>query len=365
MVLRHSLIDAHGALRHDMSMTRTRFAMFFAICLLLPAWPVRSEVAQALGPTPGEIFLAHCAGRGREAAEAGQMTVVGEDGFLFLGAELRHIGKAVFWGKEAARASEATQPDAVDPLPVLIDFHENLKAEGVRLIFVPVPPKAVIYPDALVPGSPYDERFDVFHQAFYRHLRAAGVEVLDLTDAFLAARQEEGDPLYCRQDTHWSGRGLRIAAAAIAEAIGDADWRDTESFESSETTVEITGDLWSALGDDALPRETITLRTVPTENDPESPVLLLGDSHTLVFHSGGDMHARDAGLPGNLAKELGRSVETIGVRGSGSTSARLTLFRRAARDADYWGRKQVVVYCMTARDFTESIDGWRKLPIKP
>lgn len=333
--------------------------------LVLPSVAVLGESPAGTGPTPAEIFLAHCHGRGRLAAEAGQMAYVGENGFLFLGAELRHIGKAKFWGSEAVRASEASQADAADPFPVLVDFHRKLEAEGVRLILVPMPPKAVIYPDALVPESPYDERFDLFHQMFYRELRAAGVEVLDLTDAFLAARQEEGEPLYCLQDTHWSGRGLRMAAAAIAEAIGEADWRNTESFESSETTVEIAGDLWSSLADPALPRESVALRVVNAGTDTESPVLLLGDSHTLVFHSGSDMHARDAGLPGNLAMELGRSVELIGVRGSGSTSARLTLYRRAARDAEYWDRKQVVVYCLTARDFTESIDGWRELPIKP
>ena len=333
--------------------------------LVLPSVAVLGESPGSTGPTPAEIFLAHSHGRGAQAAEAGQMAYVGENGFLFLGAELRHIGKAKFWGSEAVRASETSLADAADPFPVLVDFHQKLEAEGVRLIFVPVPPKAVIYPDVLVPDSPHDERFDLFHQMFYRDLRAAGVEVLDLTDAFLAARQEEGEPLYCRQDTHWSGRGLRIATAAIAEAIGDADWRNSENFESSEMTVELSGDLWASLQDDAIEKEQVTLRGVNAVVDPESPVLLLGDSHTLVFHSGGDMHARDAGLPGNLAMALGRNVDLIGVRGSGSTSARLTLYRRAARDAEFWDRKQVVVYCMTARDFTESIDGWRELPIKP
>lgn len=311
-----------------------------------------------------DVFFAHCHGRGAQAAASGAMTVVGEDGFLFLGSELRHIGKGVFWGEEAARASAATRPDSVDPLPALVDFNNQLKAEGVRLLFVPVPPKAIIYPDALVPGTPTGERIDHFLRAFYQKLQEAGVEVLDLTDAFLAARREEGDPIYCRQDTHWSGRGLRIAAAAIAEAIGPADWRGADTFDTSDLSLEIRGDLWTALADESIPKETVTLRTVNAVNDPASPVLLLGDSHTLVFHAGDDMHAKDAGLPGNLAAELGRNVELIGVRGSGSTSARLTLYRKAAADPDYWSRKKVVVYCMTARDLTESTDGWKQLPIK-
>ena len=37
------------------------------------------------------------------------------------------------------------------------------------------------------------------------------------------------------------------------------------------------------------------------EPDRTSPVLVLGDSHVLVFHDGGDMHAAGAGLPDQLA----------------------------------------------------------------
>ena len=91
--------------------------------------------------------------------------------------------------------------------------------------------------------------------------------------------------------------------------------------------------------------------------DKASPVLLLGDSHTLVFHAGADMHGTGAGLADQLAAELGIAVDVIGVRGSGATPARVNLMRRAKADPAYLAGKKVVIWCFAARDFTEST-GW-------
>jgi len=67
--------------------------------------------------------------------------------------------------------------------------------------------------------------------------------------------------------------------------------------------LEITGDLQGMLGTPGT--EKLSLRFVGTEASsgatpvlPErtSPIVLLGDSHTLVFQAGSDMHASGAGL---------------------------------------------------------------------
>ena len=76
------------------------------------------------------------------------------------------------------------------------------------------------------------------------------------------------------------------------------------------------------------------------------------------------MLARGAGLPDQLALELGFPVDLVAVRGSGATPARINLLRRAQKDPNYWAGKKWVVWCFAAREFTES-DGWRKVPIKP
>jgi alginate O-acetyltransferase complex protein AlgJ len=90
--------------------------------------------------------------------------------------------------------------------------------------------------------------------------------------------------------------------------------------------------------------------------------LLLGDSHCLVFHAGGDMLATGAGLADQLAFELGMPVDLIGVRGSGATPARMNLMRKIKSDEKYLAGKKLIVWCFAAREFTES-QGWRKVPV--
>jgi alginate O-acetyltransferase complex protein AlgJ len=55
----------------------------------------------------------------------------------------------------------------------------------------------------------------------------------------------------------------------------------------------------------------------------------------------------------------------VGVRGSGATPARINLYRRSQSDPLYWDTKKLVVWCFTAREFTEcGPTGWRILPVK-
>lgn len=321
------------------------------ICFVLVAVATNSHAERS--------FFDRCHELAEAASEGATQVVEGRDGWLFFAPELRHLGAGPFWGEAAAAASRAKRDDAKDPLPAIKDFHASLQALGVKLILVPVPPKAVARADKLIEGIV--GRTDIQHQAFYTLLRDEGITVLDLAEAL-----SEADNAYCRQDTHWSGQGCIIAAEQIAELARPLlEGVATNSFAASTREIEITGDLWQMKKDPALPKETIELRVVERATpDPASPVILLGDSHTLVFHAGGDMHASGAGLADQLAVELGLPVDLIGVRGSGATPARLNLFRRAQANPDYWTGKKVVIWVFAAREFTES-DGWRVLPIAP
>ncbi len=329
-------------------------------------------------PPDAEVLFNEWASLARSAEQQNAVVVEGRDGWLFFGPELRHLGVGTFWGARAADVSKARRPDWADPLPAVLDFHEQLTAAGVELLIIPVPPKAVIYPDRLsstVRLTDPPPRLDVHHQAFYQLLRDGGINVLDLAPTFLSGRQHPQGPLYCLQDTHWSGAGTVLAAEQIAVRVRSMSWFETvpkESFQQEWKSVEIAGDLWSALNEPLPDKEHLSLRFVgtgtegvllPVESDPSSPVILLGDSHTLVFHTGNDMHAQGAGLADQLALELGFAVNLVGVRGSGSTAARINLLRRAQATPDYWADKRLVVWCFSARELTES-DGWRNVPIQ-
>ncbi len=350
-------------------------AVMNAACIAALLSALSCAVALA---SPGSA-LDSLARRAREAAAVGGTVVRGADGWLFFAPELRGLSVGEFWGPHAAAVSRAVDPEYADPAPAILDFHTQLDAAGIELIFVPVPAKAAIYAEAIAPdwvnvtaqvGSLY-QRIDGRQARFYDLLREQGVRVIDLAPAFLAHRTESQDLLYCRQDTHWSGAGARVAAAEIAKIVRAQAWVadvTTYGFGVERVDAAITGDLWAQLGDDTLLRETVRLHTVTAEPGApaawasnewrESPVLLLGDSHCLVFHAGGDMHARGAGLADHLAKELGFPPDVVGVRGSGATPSRLALLRRR----DNLAGKRVVIWCLSVREFTES-QGWRKVPV--
>ena len=313
-------------------------------------------------PALSEIF-SEWAALAQAAEEQGSIVVEGTEGWLFFAPELRHLAVEKFWGEAAADVSKARRPEWADPLPAILDFHKQLLELGVELVLVPVPPKAIVYPDQLPSAAEPSPRLDIHHQAFYEILREKGIKVLDLTPLFISNREHPKGYMYCQQDTHWSGSATVLAAEEIANSVR-TKLEDVPkiTFQSEWKTVEITGDLWTALNDPSRAKEKLPLRFVGSEPDPSSPVILLGDSHTLVFHAGGDMHAEGAGLADQLALELGFTVDLVGVRGSGATAARINLLRRAQATPEYWTNKKMVIWVFAAREFTES-DGWRQVPI--
>lgn len=296
----------------------------------------------------------------------------GEEGWLFFAGELRLLSLGRFWGEEAGRVSRARNPELANPLPAILDFQHQLKARGIHLVVVPVPPKAAIYPEKTVPGFDLasSDPAPVLRQ-FYGELRAAGVDVLDLSPVLIQNRGHSRGPVFCKTDSHWSGIGCVLAAQAIAEhARGKlAAPAARKEYVSDWNEVQINGDLAGLLARDARKPgpEKISVQSVSekgtgavVEPDPNSPVLLLGDSHTLVYH---DFLAERAGLLDQLALELGFAPDLIGTRGSGATPVRITLYRRSLRDPGYLAKKKVVVWCFAAREFTEATEGWAKAPV--
>lgn len=298
--------------------------------------------------------------------------VAGQDGWLFFTAELRLFFVGRFWGTDAAGVSRAHKRELADPLPAIVDFHQQLKARGIDLLVVPVPPKALIYPDkAFLPAV----AGNVPHilKPFYDELRVAGVDVLDLTPLFVKNRETEHGPVFCKTDTHWSGIGCVLAAQAIAEKVRGKIQKPATAKEyvAEWKEAEREGDLANLVARDGhkSPPEKIAVQSVSekgigaaVQDDPNSPLLLLGDSHTLIYHDADFLPVR-AGLVDQLALQLGFAPDLIGTSGSGATPVRINLYRRSVKDAGYLAKKKVVVWCFAAREFTEATEGWAKVPV--
>jgi alginate O-acetyltransferase complex protein AlgJ len=341
------------------------------LCLAVGAMAAGSCRAE----DPVTIFRTELKTLTEAAAREQRGTITGREGWRYLPAELRSLSVGPFWGEAAAAVSRATKPDQQDPLPAIVDFNNQLAANGIELIVMPVPAKAVIYPEfisaktaALKPSADPQTRLDPDHLRFFEELRKQGVTVLDLVPAFVPARNT-GAKLYCQTDTHWAPAGIRIAAQAIAGIVKERPWfravgQQPLAVKSEELTLH--GDLLEPTDSKDQPVEKLNLTRVvdkqtqePPADSPDCPLLLLGDSHVLFLHRGGEMQATGAGLADQLAGELGFAVDVIGVMGSGATPARINFYRldETAKKA-----KKMVVWCFTEREFTEST-GWRKFAV--
>ena len=325
------------------------------------ASPVRAEDA-------GEKFRAGLAAKVQALEKNNAAALAGVGGWLFVTAELRMMAAGKFWGADAAKVSRSPKPENADPLPAILDFNQQLKDRGVVLIVVPVPPKAELYPEAVASDLPpaFGDPAPALAE-FYAELRRQGVDVVDLAPEFGLGKKTKPPLMYCETDTHWSGIGCVAAAKAIAKEISARLSLPTDpsaAFPYDWKEVAIDGDLGGMLeaGAKKPGAEKISVRELRTAiaPAPTRPVLLLGDSHALVFH---DFLAERAGLLDQLAVELGTVPDRIAVRGSGATAVRIDLYRRSVREPGYLAKKKVVVWCFTAREFTEAAQGWQKVPV--
>jgi alginate O-acetyltransferase complex protein AlgJ len=341
-----------------------RFSGFGAVLFLV----VLSAAATELALTDAQQqFRAEVSARIAELEKKNASVFAGPDGWLFLASELRFLAAAKFWSEGVKNANRGKP---ADPLPAILDFHRQLKERGIELVLMPVPPKAAIYPDKFSAAAAVTIASAPYLRAFYDELRANGIGVLDLTPVFIANREHARGPVFCKTDSHWSGVGCMLAAQAVAEQIkAKLPQQARREYANDWKDVAITGDLAALLPADATKPapEKIALRMIAekagggaVKADPNSPLLVMGDSHTLVFN---EFLAQRAGLIDQLAAELGFAPDLIGTRGSGATAVRISLYRKARSDAGYLAKKKVIVWCFAAREFTESDQGWVPQPV--
>lgn len=294
-------------------------------------------------------------------------SVVGADKeWLFLKTELAHLGTGAFWEKDWAEISEA----GADPVPMFVALNDKLKALGVEFIFAPVPAKAAIYPEKMIAGAKAE---DVVATApFLKQLSDAGIKVIDIEPVLRAARADEAAPSYCMTDAHPAPSTFQLIAEKVAEELKGEDWIAPAAaasglkFEVAEPAmIEIKGDL---IPDDKVsswPAEKIAISKVSAggkvvrPEEESSPVIVLGDSHSMYFSQGGEMRASGAGVVDHLQAKLGFPVYLAAQMGSSSQAQ-----RQIYKDAEFWKGKKVLVWVSSAREFTQERK-WLKLPRLP
>lgn len=323
----------------------------FALSLVITA-----AIANAADPLATEL-----ASRAAVSAQA----LRGQADWFFVTKELAHYGSPAGW----ATAVPAT-PKASSPLDVIAACRDNLASAGIELVLVPVPGKVVLHAHQLLPPVAVPQgRLDSAERAFYDALEQRGVTVVDLTPIFAHLKDEP----FCHQDSHYSPAGQQAAAAAVATLIKGRPWYAAQPKLKTSTfsaTVAVTGDLAQLAGEPLPAKEQLVVRQVKIGEvfaDDEtlaaqrraSPIVLMGDSHCLVYGSGGDLLADHAAFGSQLTAETGLPVDVVANRGSGLNAPRIELIRRKDRLAG----KTIVVWLFTARLFTQTTESWKVLDL--
>ncbi len=300
--------------------------------------------------------------------DAGEKALIGHDGWLFY-----RLGVTYF----SERPHAGNQPGSqTSPLNAILEFRDQLKERNIRLLVVPTPNKVSIYPDKLTDrGKSTQVALCQQTRELLEELQAADVEVVDLFQLFAEKKTEcpgEGiRHLYLAQDTHWSPTGLLLAARAVGQRLLSQGWINsgTDLYESRQIQVERVGDVVRMLQIPQLERRVAAERMTCSqivlrrngalyEDDPNSAVLVLGDSFLRVYESddpGG------AGFIAHLAQALQQPLTSIVNDGGASTLVRQELYRRP----ELLATKKVVVWQFVERDIRYGTEGWQVVPLPP
>ena len=263
-------------------------------------------------------------------------------------------------------ADKITKQDSLhNPLPRLLELKKYLDSLNVQLLVVPVPVKEEIYGERLVNGTAADLCVNPAGREFTREMLVAGLDVLDLYPALMAAKSGDEPPHYSyqRYDTHWALPGMLAAMELLASRVTQYSWyaesgAQPGSLNMQETQTLREGDLVAHLPDaekskypaDTLPVMKIFKGTEAYKGGKNSPILLMGDSFTGVFES----VDQKSGGPGSLlAYATGLDVQVLTSWGGGPG-----VYHRMMKMKKDMQSKRLVIYMMTARDFWQSPMEW-------
>ena len=300
--------------------------------------------------------------------------LIGRDGWLFYRPEIQALtGYGPIQPEPHSVSRDPALLDWEAPLEPIRQFAAQLRERGVALWLVPAPMKPAIYPEMLsgaVTGAPVRHRDAA---AFFASLTEAGIRVMDPAAVLFAAKAGDASegPVYLKDDTHWSTRGMLVTTGFLASQIRQLPAL-TECFDPAPRpwTMTLTasapgnGDLVEKLGLRyperwSPPRmETLAVVSPPagivSQVDRGSPMVVLGDSFVNIFDDPGLGFPRtdgrapsQAGFAWQLAHQLGMPLDVHAVNGEGASGVRRWL---AQRGESVVRSKKLVLWVIAERD---------------
>lgn len=313
------------------------------------------------------------------AREGNQKAVLGRSGYMFYKPGITYLASPGFMQAETIAHRERAAHDAgdvlvADPRPAIFAFQDALRERGIKLVLFPVPDKAMLQPrelhgrverDAPTP-TPRSRDWSLL----VGELTRRGVLVFDPTPERIAPGDE---PRYLIQDTHWTPKFMQSVAVELAAFVKSHASLPPPvagvAYTRRPTRVSRVGDIVDMLkvteGQTAfLPQEVEVQQVLDAAGEAFQPsadaeVLLLGDSFSNIFTEEFMGWGSAAGLPAQLAVELGRPLDVIAQNDSGAFATRTALALELERNSSRLDGKKVVIWEFASREL--AVGNWKHI----
>ncbi len=338
--------------------------------------------------------------------DAGDQALLGRNGWFFYRPAVQCLVEPVRSVPVRAYPKVPREIATNDLFAAVISFRDELAKRGIKLLVMPAPNKSSIYPEMLtiradgtcstpaLGGEPAPEpsrgRLGYINpttREVLTRLKEAGVETVDLFDIYasggsahvpvsggeanpqFAIRNPQSVTYYLAQDSHWSPEGMRLAADVVARRLLDSGWVEKGSikYETKPISIKRYGDVLRMIRVPQVERlyapEQINCTQVintetgkPYVDDPNSPVLVLGDSFLRIYERD---EPGSGGFIAHLAYNLGFGLTSLVNDGGASTLVRQQLARKPA----LLKGKKVVVWEFVERDIRFGTEGWQVIAL--
>ncbi|MCY2968545.1 MAG: hypothetical protein NT069_33795 [Planctomycetota bacterium] len=301
--------------------------------------------------------------------------IPGRGDWLYFDRDLAHLtGPAVLDSTRLDHRRLAEPGIEPDPLPAIIDLHQQLRRRGIRLIVVPVPSKGTIdrhplYANQEIAVLPENGSF----REILARLAAADVETVDVASLLDTDDRKTFVPRFLATDSHWNPSAVDLVARHLARRLG---WDvSTGEFEETVTTIEGVGDLARRLDPAGTWRESVEIRPVTPlwkwnaiesasrRESQGAPIVLLGDSYTNIYSDPGLNFGENAGLTERLASHSQTQVDAIALNAGGAVASRREFARAWRRNPERFTNLKVVIWEFAVREL--SFGDWSRVELPP
>lgn len=262
-----------------------------------------------------------------------------------------------------------------DPVACVADFSRQLNARGIRLIVLPVPPKAAMYPGLFTGAAKQAPIGNPAFLEFVRRLRKAGVAVLDGSPVLEAGRRQAGHPLYLAADTHWRPEGMELVARELADLVSGtgllaklapSGYRrqlcNVTSYGDTATLIKTPASCELAAPETVRLSQILRPDGLRWTKARDAEVLVLGDSFANIYSLPSLGWGASAGLVEQVAFFLQRPLDSITFNDHGASATRQELARQIKHNPDRLRGKKCLVWEFAAREL--AFGDWTCIPLE-